>query len=88
MRGFLYTGLKRWLPWTVAGLIVSVLFGAAHLSEGGDAGLLWVGAIDTFTLSLVLIALRELTGNLWAGIVLHATKNCLAFVRIFLIGGL
>ena len=88
MRGFLYTGLKRWLPWGIAGLAVSGLFGAAHLAEGGDAGLLWVGAIDTFSLSLVLVALREATGNLWAGIVLHATKNGLAFVRLFIIGGL
>lgn len=86
MRGFLYTGLKKWMPTVVAAVAVSALFGAAHLTEGGDAGPLWIGAIDTFTLSLVLVFLREKTGNLWAGIVLHATKNCVAFVMLFIIG--
>lgn len=86
MRGFLYSGLKKWLPKIVAGLVVSVLFGAAHLMEGGSAGPLWIGAIDTFTLSLVLVYLREKTGNLWAGITLHAVKNGIAFAVLFIIG--
>ncbi len=87
MRGFLYTSLKRAMPWAAAGLLVSVLFGAAHLAEGGDTGPLWIGAIDTFTLSLVLVYLREKTGNLWAGITLHATKNLVAFAILFIFGG-
>jgi membrane protease YdiL (CAAX protease family) len=85
MRGFLYTGLRKWLPRIGAGLIVSLLFGAAHLAEGGAAGPLWIGAIDTFTLSVVLVYLRERTGNLWAGIVLHACKNGLAFMLLYII---
>jgi len=87
MRGFLYTGLKRLFPWTVSGMLVSLLFGAAHLAEGGASGPLWIGAIDTFTLSLVLVFLREKTGNLWAGVALHATKNFVAFYALFIIGG-
>ncbi|MGI0134284.1 MAG: lysostaphin resistance A-like protein [Candidatus Micrarchaeaceae archaeon] len=87
MRGFLYTGLRKWLPRVVAALAVSVLFGAAHLMEGGAAGPLWVGAIDTFTLSLVLVSLREMTGNLWAGISLHAAKNGIAFILLYLVAG-
>jgi len=86
MRGFLYTGLKKWLPRFAAALLVSALFGAAHLTEGGAAGPLWIGAIDTFTLSLVLVFLREKTGNLWAGILLHALKNAVAYVTLFVIG--
>ncbi len=85
MRGFLYTGLRKWLPRIAAALVVSVLFGAAHLTEGGSAGPLWVGAIDTFALSMILIGLRELTGNLWAGITLHALKNGVAFVALFIL---
>ena len=85
MRGLLYTGLKKWLPTLAAALIVSVLFGAAHLAEGGPSGPLWVGAIDTFTLSLVLVFLREKTGSLWPGITLHAVKNSIAFVALFFI---
>jgi membrane protease YdiL (CAAX protease family) len=84
MRGFLYTGLRKWLPRIVAALAVSLLFGAAHLSEGGAAGPLWVGALDTAILSMVLIGLRELTGNLWAGITLHMTKNLIAFLALFI----
>lgn len=87
MRGYMFTGLKKFLPWTISGLIVSVLFGAAHLAEGGDVGPLWIGAIDTFTLSLVLVVLREKTGNLWGGIILHALKNLVAFYALFIVGG-
>lgn len=87
MRGFLYTGLRKWLPRIAAALLVSALFGAAHLAEGGAAGPLWVGALDTFALSLVLVSLRELTGNLWAGIVLHMTKNFVAFMALFIFAG-
>lgn len=87
MRGFLYTSLKRWLPIVPAALVVSVLFGAAHLPEGGSAGPLWIGAIDTFTLSLVLIYLRERTGSLWSGITLHAVKNGIAFTVLYLMVG-
>lgn len=86
MRGFLYTSLKKWLPRVVSALLVSALFGSAHLAEGGSAGPLWIGAIDTFTLSLVLCYLREKTDSLWAGITLHATKNLIAFVTLFIIG--
>lgn len=85
MRGFLYTGLRKWLPRLGAGLIVSLLFGAAHLAEGGAAGPLWIGAIDTFTLSMVLVYLREKTGSLWAGITLHACKNGLAFLLLYIL---
>lgn len=83
MRGFLYTGLKKWLPRIWAALVVSVLFGAAHLAQGGEAGPLWIGAIDTFILSLFLVWLREKTGNLWAGVALHMTKNFVAFLALF-----
>ncbi len=83
MRGFLYTGLRKWLPRILAAIVVSGLFGAAHLAEGGDVGPLWIGALDTFALSLVLISLREITGNLWAGITLHMLKNGVAFVILF-----
>ena len=84
MRGFLYSSLRKWLPKVVSALLVSALFGAAHLAEGGQSGPLWIGAIDTFTLSLFLVSLREITGSLWAGITLHAVKNGVAFLTIFL----
>ncbi|HET9098165.1 MAG TPA: type II CAAX endopeptidase family protein [Candidatus Saccharimonadales bacterium] len=82
-RGVIYSSLKKSLPLWAAVLLTSLLFAAGHLPEGGSAGLLYVGAIDTFSLSLVLIYLREKTGGLWASMTLHALKNCIAFVALF-----
>lgn len=82
-RGFLYTGLKNGLPKWVAVIITSVLFAAAHLQFGSGAELLWIAAIDTFILSLVLIYLREITGGLGAPIMLHMMKNGIAFTLLF-----
>jgi membrane protease YdiL (CAAX protease family) len=59
------------------------LFGVAHLQFGSGAPLLWVAALDTFTLSIVLCYLREKTGSVWAGVFLHAIKNAIAFVALF-----
>lgn len=83
-RGFLYTGLKTKLPIWAAAVITSVMFAVAHLQFGSGAPLLWVAAIDTFTLSLVLVYLRERTGNLGASIALHMLKNGLAFTLLFI----
>lgn len=87
VRGFLYTSLRKYLRFGWAALITSLIFAAAHLPEGGSAGPLYIAALDTFTLSVVLCYLREKTGSLWAGILLHALKNGLAFVSLFIIGG-
>lgn len=83
VRGFLYTGLKNGLKRSWAVVLTSGLFAIAHLQAGSGAPLLWVAAIDTFVLSLVLIYLREKTGGLWASIGLHMLKNGLAFLTIF-----
>jgi len=83
MRGFLYTGLKQNLPKVAAVLITSLIFAVAHLQAGSGAALLWIAAVDTFVLSLVLIHLRDKTGNLWAPIGLHALKNLIAFLSLF-----
>jgi membrane protease YdiL (CAAX protease family) len=81
-RGFLYGGLRTKLPMATATIITSLLFASAHLGEAKD-GLLWVAAIDTFVLSLVLCYLREKTKSLWPSIGVHAIKNGLAFVILF-----
>ncbi len=82
MRGFLFGGLRNQLSWPVATIITSLLFAAAHLPEG-HGGLLWIGAVDTFMLSLILCFLREKTGSLWPSIGVHMIKNALAFVVLF-----
>lgn len=75
-RGLLYGGLRaRQLPAWASALLVSVLFGLAH-------GQLNVG-VDVFCLSLVACYARELTGSIWAGVVLHMIKNFIAFAIVY-----
>jgi hypothetical protein len=83
VRGFLYSGLKSKLPVIKAALLTSVIFAVAHLQLGSGAGPVWIAAIDTFILSVVLIWLREKTGNIWAGVAVHMMKNSLAFLSLF-----
>ncbi len=82
-RGFLYTHFKKVLSVRTAAIVVSLLFSAAHLQFGTGNALLWVAALDTFILSLVLVYLREKTGTIWAGVGVHALKNLLAFLILF-----
>lgn len=82
-RGLIFTSLRKWLKFFGAAAITSLVFAAAHLPQG-EGGLLWVAAIDTFMLSLVLCYLREKTGSLWPGIGLHFIKNGVAFMALFI----
>lgn len=84
-RGFIYSSLKKALPIAGAVLITSGLFAIGHLPAGGAAGPLYIAAIDTFVLSLVLIYLREKTGGLWSSMLLHAIKNGIAFTALFVL---
>lgn len=84
-RGLLYTSFKKALPIFWAALATSLIFAAGHLPEGGAAGPLYVAGIDTFLLSFFLIYLREKTGSLWSSIALHATKNSIAFLFVFVL---
>ncbi|MDB5185601.1 MAG: hypothetical protein JWL85_124 [Candidatus Saccharibacteria bacterium] len=84
-RGFLYTGLRSKLAFLPAAIITSIMFACAHLQWGSGNALLWVAAIDTFILSMVLVYLRERTGALGAPIFLHMIKNGLAFAVLFVI---
>jgi membrane protease YdiL (CAAX protease family) len=83
MRGLLLTSLLKRFKFLFAAIITSVIFAVAHLQFGSGAPLLWVAAIDTFILSLVLCYMRYKTGSLWPGIFLHALKNGVAFLSIF-----
>ena len=84
-RGFLFGSLKKGLPVIWAAVATSLIFASAHLQFGDGKPLLWVAAIDTFTLSLVLCYLRQKTDSLWPGILLHGIKNGVAFVTLFLL---
>ena len=83
-RGFLFRGFRTKLsfPWAV--LLTSVLLAVPHLFAS-SSGFLWIAAVDTFVLSLVLCYMREKTGALWVPIGIHAIKNSLAFIYVFVI---
>jgi len=75
-RGFLYGKLRQYHPILISATVTSVLFGLIHGA--------WNVAIDTFALSIVLCALREMTGRIWAPILLHMVKNAIAFYILFI----
>ena len=75
-RGVLYGKLRvASMSIAAAGFVVSILFAIAH----GQ----WNVGIDVFCLSLVAIALREVTGTIWAGVLMHMIKNAIAFYLLF-----
>jgi hypothetical protein len=84
-RGFVYTGIRNKVRPIGAAVLTSLLFAIAHLQFGSGKPLLWVAALDTFTLSLVLCYLRQTTNSLWPGVFLHGLKNGIAFVSLFLL---
>lgn len=75
-RGYLYGKLREIVPTWIAIIIVSMVFGFIH----GQ----WNVGIDVFALSIILCSLREVTGSIWAGILLHMIKNGLAFYILFI----
>lgn len=76
MRGFLFGKLRESkMPFWPAALIVSVAFGIAH----GQ----WNVGVDTFILSMVACYLREMTGTIWPGVIIHMLKNAVAYILLF-----
>ncbi len=81
-RGYLFGKLKKTIPVWVAALITSVLFGLVHIAFSASPN--WPLVLDTFILSLMLCALRQVSGSLWPSILVHMIKNGLAFYLLFL----
>jgi len=75
-RGYLFGKLRAHIPLWLAIIVTSLLFGAIHGA--------WNLAIDTFALGVILCILRVTTGSLWAPILLHMTKNGIAFYLLFI----
>lgn len=59
----------------IASLITSLAFALMH----GQ----WNVAVNVFAMSIVLCALREITGTIYSGIILHMLKNAIAFVLLY-----
>ncbi len=85
-RGFFYGTLRGYrlsAAWSI--FITSAIFGALHLFGAADGKLLWIAFLDTFILSIILCYLREKTGAIWASVLVHALKNGVVFVNLFII---
>jgi membrane protease YdiL (CAAX protease family) len=63
------------MPAVPAILITSVLFGIMH----GQ----WKVGVTVFAMSIGMCVMRELTGTIWSGIILHMIKNGIAFFFLF-----
>ena len=82
-RGWLYAKLRakipgKYLSVILSSLLVSIVFGILH----GQ----WNVGVNVFAMSLVLCALREITGTIYSGILLHIFKNTVAFILVYIVG--
>ena len=75
VRGYLYGKLRKVVPLVVAMLISSALFALMHFQ--------WNVAVSVFPLAIIMVVLREMTGSIWAGVLLHMLKNGIAFYLLF-----
>lgn len=75
-RGYFFSKLRRLFPFWISAVVVSIVFGLVHMA--------WNVAIDVFALSLVLCYLREITNSIWASILLHMSKNAIAYFVLFI----
>ena len=69
-RGWLYGKLRAKVAMPIAILLVSALFGLVH----GQ----WNVGVNVFAMSIILCGLREVTGTIYAGILMHMIKNAIA----------
>ncbi len=84
-RGYLFSSLKKYITVPAAGIVVSVLFAVAHLEIGSGTPLNYAAALDTLVLSLVLVYVTQKSGSLWPAIGIHALKNLIAFMTLFVL---
>ena len=61
----------------ISSLLVSLLFGIVHMQ--------WNVGVNVFALSLVACGLREVTGTIYAGMLLHMVKNGVAFWLLYMV---
>ena len=76
-RGLIYGKLRKKHSLATSILIVSILFGFLH----GQ----WNVGVDVFALSVIACLMRETTGTIYAGIILHMLKNAIAFYMLFIV---
>ena len=74
-RGWLYGKLRARISAIPAILAVSLLFGVMHMQ--------WNVGVTVFVMSIAMCCMREITGTIWGGILIHMIKNGLAFYMLY-----
>lgn len=85
-RGWLYGLIRKKTSaamtnvWSMiaSSVVVSLLFGLIHFQ--------WNVSVNVFAMSLVLCAMREITGTIYGGIIMHMIKNGVAFWLLYMMG--
>ncbi len=85
-RGWLYGKLRPMLSekmsdgasMIISIVLVSLAFGIVHLQ--------WNVGVNVFAMSVILCGLREITGTIYAGILMHMIKNGVAFFLLYVLG--
>ncbi len=85
-RGWLYGKMRKKLneeysesiSMLISIFLVSLLFGIIHLQ--------WNVGVNVFAMSVVMCGLREITGTVYSGILLHMIKNGVAFYLLYIVG--
>jgi uncharacterized protein len=74
-RGFMFSGMRRRLPFAAAAAISAGVWGLFHYTGPGTWGV--VAQLAVF--GIVLAWLYERTGSIWPTIAVHALNNAIAF---------
>ena len=77
-RGWLYGNLRVKVPKPLAIFLVSLLFGIVHMQ--------WNVGITVFAMSIITCVLREVTGSIYAGTLVHIINNSVAFYLLYVAG--
>lgn len=85
-RGYIYNRLRKifsekmsdFASMVLSIFLVSLLFAMIH----GQ----WNVGVNVFAMSIVLCGLREITGTIYAGILMHMLKNGIAFYLLYILG--
>lgn len=84
-RGYLFGRVRQQLSAVATVILTAVVFSTLHLGIGQLESLQWNIAIATFVLGLSIGIMREVTGSVWAGIIVHMIQNTIAFLVLFAI---
>jgi membrane protease YdiL (CAAX protease family) len=76
-RGYMFSSLRERISFWPTAILVSIAFAVVHEQ--------WNVGVDVFILSMFLCLLREWTKSLWPAIFLHALKNSVAFIVLYII---